>query len=253
MARGAAHVLIRDTARTPLRRHVLAAGCAAALVAGCGTSGSPAGTGNAALSPSASAAFHGLEPDPAPMRPDFVLRTTSGEQYNFGERTSGKPTLLYFGYTSCPDECPTAMADVAAALRNTPPDLREKVEVVFVTTDPARDTPAILREWLDTFSQDFVGLIGTQAEVDAAQKSTGVAAGKKGGAVTTLPDRPNEHAHKPGTVPHAHDRPLGYSVSHANVIFGFDARGRLPVVYPGGVRPSDIAADLPLLASADAS
>lgn len=187
------------------------------------------------------------------MRPDFALRTTSGEQYDFRERTSGRPTLLYFGYTSCPDECPTAVADIAAALRSTAPDLREEVEVVFVTTDPARDTPAILREWLDKFSPDFVGLVGTQAEVDGAQKATGIAAGEKGGAVVTLPGRPNEHAHKPGTVPHTHDRPLGYSVSHADVIFGFDTRDRLPVVYPGGRRPSDIAADLPLLASAGAS
>ncbi len=224
-------------------RRALAALCAGLLLAGCGT-GSATVAGPAA-SPEA---FHGVEPDPVPSRPSFVLRTTSGERYDFAERTGGKPTLLYFGYTSCPDECPTAMADIAAALRSTPAELREQVQVVFVTTDPPRDTPPILREWLDQFSQEYVGLVGTQAEVDAAQTATGIQAAKKGGQVETLPGRPNEHAHKPGTAPHTHSRPLGYGVGHANVIFGFDVRDRLPVLYPGGVRPGDIAADLPLLA-----
>ncbi|MCW2681242.1 MAG: putative Sco1/SenC family protein [Frankiales bacterium] len=204
--------------------------------------------GTAAPEAAPAAEFHGVEPEPVPARPSFVLRTTAGERYDFAERTGGRPTLLYFGYTNCPDECPTAMADIAAALRSTPAELRDEVEVVFVTTDPARDTPPILREWLDKFSQEYVGLVGTQAEVDAAQVATGIAAAKKGGAVETLPGRPNEHVHKPGTAPHTHDRPLGYGVGHANVIFGFDTRDRLPVLYPGGVRPSDIAADLPLLA-----
>jgi protein SCO1/2 len=182
-----------------------------------------------------------------------VLRTTSGERYDFAERTGGRPTLLYFGYTDCPDECPTAMADVAAALRSAPEDLREQVQVVFVTTDPARDDPPRLRQWLDQFSQDYVGLVGTQAEVDAAQKAVGIQPAKKGGQVPTLPGRPNEHEHKEGTAPHSHGGPLGYGVGHANVIFGFDTSDRLPVLYPGGVRPSDIAADLPLLAQGDPS
>lgn len=226
----------------------LAALCAAALlVSGC--AGTPAGQ---TAAPSPSAAWHGVEPDPVPSRPSFVLRTTSGERYDFAERTSGRPTLLYFGYTRCPDECPTAMADISAALRTTPADLRDRVQVVFVTTDPDRDSPQILREWLDKFSSEYVGLVGTQAEVDAAQDATGIAAAKKGGPVETLPGRPNEHAHKPGTAPHTHDRPLGYGVGHANVIFAFDTRDRLPVLYPGGVRPADIAADLPLLAQGDA-
>ena len=233
----------------PLPRLAAALVGAALLATACG-SGSP--TASPAPSPSA-AAFHGIEPKPVPDRPGFVLRTTSGERYDFAERTGGRPTLLYFGYTSCPDECPTAMADISAALRSTPADLRDQVEVVFVTTDPERDTPQILREWLDRFSTDYVGLVGTQAEVDAAQVATGIAAAKKGGQVETLPGKPNEHVHKPGTAPHTHDRPLGYAVGHANVIFAFDTEDRLPVLYPGGVRPSDIAADLPLLASGDPS
>jgi protein SCO1/2 len=233
---------------SPVR--ALAAACAAALLlGGCGTGGSS----SAAAPPSPSAeAFHGVEPDPVPERPDFVLRTTSGQRFDFRAETGGEPTLLYFGYTDCPDECPTAMADIAAALRTTPVDLRDRVQVVFVTTDPDRDSAERLRQWLDQFSTTYVGLVGSQAEVDSAQQATGVTPARKGGQVPTLPGRPNEHAHKPGTVAHTHDRPLGYGVAHANVIFAFDTRDRLPVLYPGGVRPADIAADLPLLAQGDA-
>lgn len=182
-----------------------------------------------------------------------MLRDTSGERYDFREQTAGRPTLLYFGYTSCPDECPTAMADIAAALRATPAELRGKTRVVFVTTDPERDTPAVVRRWLDQFSADFVGLVGTQAEVDAAQEALGLAPAQPGEPVPTLPGRPDAHEHAEGTAPHTHFGPLGYGVGHADVIFAFDTDDRLPVRYPGGVRPSDIAADLPLLAPGDAS
>jgi protein SCO1/2 len=221
----------------------------ALLVTGCA-----AGTTTGATPRASTSSFHGVEPPgEAPARPTFVLRDTAGNRYDFAEQTSGRPTLLYFGYTNCPDECPTAMADIAGALRTTASDVRRRTRVVFVTTDPARDTPPVLREWLDRFSSDYVGLVGTQAEVDAAQRAVGVQPAAKGGPVPTLPGRPNEHVHKKGTAPHTHSGPLGYGVGHANVIFAYDASDRLPVFYPGGVRPSDIAADLPLLASGDAS
>jgi len=221
----------------------------ALLLTGCS-----AGTTTAAAPRTAGAAFHGTEPvGEAPQRPSFVLRDTTGARYDFRERTAGRPTLLYFGYTSCPDVCPTAMADIAAALRTTPPDLRGETRVVFVTTDPARDAPDVLRAWLDQFSADVVGLVGTQAEVDAAQAEVGLVPAQPGEPVPTLPGRPDEHVHAEGTAPHRHAGPLGYGVEHADVIFAYDADDRAPVLYPGGVRPSDIAADLPLLALGDAT
>lgn len=225
-------------------RRLLTALCAAALVAGCGS-------GSQTVAAAPAGAFHGVEPEPAPARPSFVLQTTAGERYDFEQRTGGRPTLLYFGYTSCPDECPTAMADISAALRATSTDLREQVQVVFVTTDPQRDTGPVLRRWLDDYSTSYVGLVGTQTEVDAAQEAVGVAAAQRGGPVPTLPGRPNEHEHQQGTAPHSHAGPLGYGVAHADVIFAFDSRDRLPVLYQGGVRPADLAADLPLLVQGD--
>lgn len=140
------------------------------------------------------------------------------------------------------------MADIAAALRTVPAALREQVEVVLITTDPDRDTAPVLRRFLDQFSQDFIGLRGTPAQVDAAQLAAGIQPAQKEGPVPTLPGRPDKHEHKPGTAPHTHTGPLGYGVGHANVIFAYSADDTLPVVYPAGVFPSDIAADLPALA-----
>ncbi len=111
----------------------------------------------------------------------------------------------------------------------------------------------MLRDWLGAYSTRIVGLTGTADEIAAAQQAVGIPPAKKGGVVPTLPGRPNEHTHRPGTPPHSHTRPLGYSVEHANVIFAYDAEDRLPVVYPGGVTPADIAADLPLLARPSAA
>ena len=213
-------------------------------VTGCG--GGNTRLGSASPTP---IGYHGVEPDPVPKRPAFVLTTTTGARYDFTEETGGRPTFIYFGYTNCPDECPTAMADIAAALRKVDPALRDQVRVVFVTTDPKRDTAPVLRRWLDQFSPDFIGLLGTDAEVKHAQEVAGIQAAYPEGPVPTLPGKPNEHVHKAGTAPHDHFGPLGYSVAHSAVIFAYNADDRLPVVYPGGVTPSDIAADLPVLAN----
>jgi protein SCO1/2 len=223
---------------------LLAVPLVVALLAGCG--GGSNGSSRAASTPTA--AYHGVEPEPVPSRPEYVLTDTSGKPFDFRARTQGRPTFVYFGYTHCPDECPTAMADLAAALRKSPPDLRAKAVVVFVTTDVKRDTAPVLRRWLDQFSPDFIGLLGTQAQVDAAQRATGVQPAFPDGLAPTLPGHPDEHPHKPGTAPHKHFGPLGYAVTHSAVIFAYDAADRLPVVYPGGVTPADIAADLPVLA-----
>ncbi len=216
----------------------------ALLLTACG------GAGSGAASPSASPfGYHGVEPQPTPTRPAFVLTDTTGARYDFTAETAGRPTFVYFGYTNCPDECPTAMADIASALRTVDPALKAKTKVVFVTTDPKRDSAPVLRRWLDQFSAEFVGLLGTDAEVGAAQQAAGIQAAFPEGPVPTLSGKPNEHPHKEGTAPHKHLGPLGYSVAHSAVIFAYNADDRLPVVYPGGVTPSDIAADLPVLAN----
>ena len=231
-------------ARRARRRAVAPLVLALGLLTACGSAaGEPAARGE-----SSAVAFHGTEPDQVPDRPSFVLTDTDGRRFDFARDTAGRPTLLFFGFTNCPDECPTAMADISAALRATDTALREQVRVVFVTTDPARDDADRVRGWLDKFSADYVGLTGTQAEVDAAQAAVGAPLAEPTGPQPTLPGRPDEHEHAPGTAPHTHDGPLGYGVDHVSSIFAFDAADRMPVLYPPGSSRSDIAADLPVLA-----
>ncbi|MDK3258162.1 SCO family protein [Blastococcus capsensis] len=157
---------------------------ATVLVAGCGgaADGSTGEHDHSAGAPAVVEApedeYAGLDLTEPYRRPSFTLTDTTGAPYDFEAATGGEPTLLFFGYTNCPDICPTTMADVAVALRGLEPELAEQVQVVFVTTDPATDTPEVLGEYLDRFDADlptsFVGLTGDQAAIDKAQLAAGV-------------------------------------------------------------------------------
>lgn len=98
----------------------------------------------------------------------FVLDDTEGHPFDFREQTDGHITLLFFGYTYCPDVCPVHMATLSAALREVAPEVREMVRVVFVSVDPARDTPERLRQWLSAFDPSFVGVRGNLDDVTQA-------------------------------------------------------------------------------------
>ena len=122
--------------------------------------------------------YQGFGITPPYPRPSFTLTDTAGKQYSFGTQTQGRPTFLYFGYTTCPDICPTTMADIGLALKAVPALVRAKTLVVFVTTDVKHDTAPVIAHWLTAFSLgvpgQFVGLYGTQAQVDAAQAAAHV-------------------------------------------------------------------------------
>jgi protein SCO1/2 len=185
------------------------------------------GSGNASVS-STPPTLHGAVPGNNTTRPEFVLRTTAGQPYDFAQQTSGKVTLLYFGYTHCPDECPTSMADVASALRDVPASVAAQVRVVFVTTDPWRDTARVLRHWLDRFSPAFIGLVGTPSEIVGAEIRMGMPISRREAA-------PKSYGSGK------------YSVSHFAAVLAYGRDDRLATVYPAGVAPSDIAADLKVL------
>jgi protein SCO1 len=129
--------------------------------------------------------YAGLDLSEPYRRPAFTLTDTTGAEYDFRAVTDGRPTLLFFGYTRCPDVCPTTMADVAVALRGLDAAVAEQVQMVFVSTDPAFDTPEVLGEYLGRFDADlptrFVGLTGSQELVDQAQLSAGVPLAEDGG------------------------------------------------------------------------
>ena len=108
------------------------------------------------------------------VKPTTVLTDTAGKPFDIRAMTPGGVTLLFFGYSHCPDECPLTMASTASALRMLPAEQRAKIRVLFVTVDPARDTLARLRSWLGRFNPAFIGLRGTEAQVQAAARQTGI-------------------------------------------------------------------------------
>ena len=192
------------------------------LIAACG------GGSSTPAAKSTTAVLHGAVPDQHPTRPAFTLVDTSGQTYDFRSRTAGRVTMLYFGYTHCPDQCPTSMADLAAALRRVPADVGKQIDVVFVTTDPWRDTKPVLRHWLDKFSSSFIGLTGTPTQIAGAEVQMGMPISRR---------VPAKKGSKTG----------GYSVDHFAAVMAYGRDNQLATLYPSGVAPSDIAADMSAL------
>ena len=170
---------------------------------------------------------------PAP-KPEFTLVDTEGRPYDFRAETDGRVTLLFFGYTYCPDVCPIHLASIARVLDELPYGDRHRIAVVFVTTDPDRDTPERIRSWLDAFDPSFVGLRGTIEEVNAIQARMGLPE-----AVRIDPGTPGAGIATDG----------GYTVGHAAQVVAYGLDDRAHLIYPFGTRQRDWAADLPKLVS----
>ncbi|MFD4525096.1 SCO family protein [Streptomyces sp. NPDC058470] len=107
-------------------------------------------------------------------KPDLVLTDAEGKKYDLRAETKGDPTLIYFGYTHCPDVCPLTMNNLAVAKKALPKAEQDKLRVVFVTTDPDRDTPAELSKWLKGIDTDFIGLTGDFATIQAGARTLGI-------------------------------------------------------------------------------
>ena len=107
-------------------------------------------------------------------KPDLVLTDTHGKKYDLRAATKGRPTLIYFGYTHCPDVCPLTMNNLAVAKKQLPKAQQDKLRVVFVTTDPGRDTPSALGKWLKGIDSDFVGLTGDFPTIQAGARTLGI-------------------------------------------------------------------------------
>ncbi|MGA5894998.1 SCO family protein [Streptomyces venetus] len=108
-------------------------------------------------------------------KPDLVLTDSQGKKYDLRKETQGKPTLIYFGYTHCPDVCPSTMSNIAVAKKQLPKAEQDDLRVVFVTTDPDRDTPAELGKWLKGIDPRFVGLTGDFSTIQAGARTLGIA------------------------------------------------------------------------------
>lgn len=159
--------------------------------------------------------------------PVVTLTDQSGEPFELRAEAQGKITVLYFGYTQCPDVCPITMARVARALSMLEPEVREQVLPVFITLDPARDPPEQVRAWLEGMDPSMVGLTGTQEEVEDAVKQLGF--------VLPPQERPEEG---------------WYEVAHPATLFVYtpELLGRFG--YPhASATPEEIAEDLRTLAA----
>lgn len=172
-----------------------------------------------------SGGLNGTDVSDVIARPPLSLIDTDGHTFALRHRPADELTVLYFGYTRCPDVCPTTMADLAAARRQLTGSDRSHLEVVFVTEDPATDTAPVMRRWLDAFDPAFVGLVGgdpaTEATLDALKAPRTV-------ITATAP---------PGVTP-----PLtGAVVQHTGSVYAFHA-GQV-VVYTDRTSPRDYAAD----------
>jgi protein SCO1 len=205
---------------------LLLSGCGSDASAGAeaGAEGHDHGTAEAPATVAGDAGpYRGLHLEDPYQKPSFTLTDQTGAPYDFAARTAAGPTLLFFGYTNCPDVCPTTMADVTLALRGVDAAVAERTNVVFVTTDPARDTPEVLGEYLGQFDADlptsFVGLTGDQELVEQAQLAAG--------------------------VPLAQDD--GQAHSALLLLYGTD--GEADVAFDAGNTGRDIATDLALVAA----
>lgn len=160
--------------------------------------------------------FHGTEiPDPTASY-DFTLTSAAGPVSLSDFR--GKVVVLYFGYTFCPDVCPTTMSDLAAAMRIMGRKA-DDVQVVMISVDPARDTPQLLEKYVQTFDPAFIGITGP--DIATVAKNYGVFYSKHEGTADT-----------------------GYLIDHTASMMVLDREGRLVLILGFGTTPKDIASDL---------
>jgi protein SCO1/2 len=196
-----------------------------------------AGGPPAAVVGSAPSDFHGT-PAEGVRRPEFTLRDTAGSRFAFADRPPDEITVVFFGYTHCPDLCPTTMADLAAARRQLPPSVRERVTVVFVTEDPARDTPRVLRSWLDRMDPAFVGLVGGNEKTKQVLKELYLTQCKRVTAPMPAVVHPQD----------GHEHPGEYGIEHPGIVYAFGPDGNT-VIYSGGTTPRQYAEDFTRLAT----
>ncbi|WP_336031536.1 SCO family protein [Geodermatophilus sp. FMUSA9-8] len=211
---------------TGIRTAAVAAAVAALIGLGACATGAEPGPAADVVGAGDDDGFAGtLLADPPVPRPALVLPATDGRAYDLTADSDGV-TALFFGYTRCPDICPTTMADVAAARRELPRSAQDRVTVVFVTEDPANDTPPVLRAWLDRFDEDFVGLVGGDARTRDVLTDLHLTATEG-------------HVDPPTSAPHGDG-----GFEHSGVVYIFGPDDERTVVHTGGTTVAQYASDL---------
>ena len=161
--------------------------------------------------------------EPPRMAPAIGLQASDGSAFDLA-KYRGKVVVLEFGYTHCTEVCPVSLFALAQARKLLGADAA-RLQVVFITVDPARDSVARLHGYLAQFDPSFIGVTGSAAQVDAVLKAYGIAAAKRmaGGSEA------------------------GYMMSHSSYLYFVDTRGMLRALMPFGRPAADIAHDVQLL------
>lgn len=170
--------------------------------------------------------FAGAEVTPPRPMPAVALVDARGDSVSLPSLVGDGVTLLFFGYMNCPDICPVHLANIAAVLHKLPDAVQREVRVVFVTTDPARDTFPQLAQWVRGFDRRFLALTGDTASIHAAERALGLGIAVRDSSVTVAG---------------------AYALQHASQVIAFTRDGMARVQYPFGTRQRDWAADLPRL------
>lgn len=188
-----------------------------------------AGCGSEAASPSSDGSLHGAVLDEPYTVPGDWLTDTSGKPFSLAKSTDKPLTLVFFGYTNCPDICQAVMADLASAMTRLTDEQRSQVDVVLVTTDPARDGPETLRAYLDRFDPGFIGLTGDIDTIKKVGRPLGIYIGKG----RKLPSG-------------------GYEVEHSTPVLAIDSDDEVPVLWTQGTSAAQIAEDVATLLDQEA-
>lgn len=234
----------RSLKSRPARPARLATVCGAVLIAlvltSCGGSDRPPTTATVQADADG---YGGTLVDPPLEVAPVTLRDTNNQTVRLDRLTTEPDTItaVFFGFTNCPDICPTTMADLAAARRTLPADLAQRTHLVFVTVDPKRDTTPVLRAWLDQFDPAITGLRGPVSRVHRAERS--LYASESGQTPVAPPEHDTDH-HSDGAEESAdpeHDHP-GYEVEHSSIVYLFGTDGE-SIIYtenaPVGTYASD--------------
>jgi protein SCO1/2 len=202
-----------------------AAGLAAAALAGCSLE--KASSRDTSRDPSIEASdWAGEIVDPGLERPDVTFTDMDGEPFPFREKTEGKLSILFFGYTNCPDVCPIFLTSIARAIESIATGPGSDPQVLFVGVDVARDTPEQMRTYLGRINPTFVGLTGSEEVIAQA----------------------NREVFNPPIEIEEADAEGEYLVGHASRVFPFTADGLAHRTYPSDTRQQAWAKDLPRLA-----
>jgi protein SCO1 len=155
-----------------------------------------------------------LELDKAPSGGDFTLQSIDGPVSTKDLR--GKVLMLYFGYTKCPDVCPTSLAYITQTLHELTPEELPQVVGIFISVDPKRDNVQALHDYVSYFHENFIGLTGSAEEIAEVAKLYGAQ---------------YHEVQLPGSA-------FGYSVNHSSATYLIDKKGELRFVFPHQTAPS---------------